>query len=73
MPTAADHDRLQDLRVFLAVPDESAERANLEVFGDKYVKAVTEAMTPAGLITDEYKDGLERLRLRLAISTPRYS
>ena len=38
------------------------------LLGDKYVKALTEAMTPSGVITEEYKDGLDRLRQRLAIS-----
>ena len=41
---------------------------SLELLGDKYVKALTEAMTPSGVITEEYLDGLERLRARLALS-----
>lgn len=37
----------------------------MELLGDKYVKAVTESMMPTGVITEEYLDGLNRLRLRL--------
>jgi hypothetical protein len=40
----------------------------MELLGDKYVKAVTEAMTPTGVIVDEYRPGLERLRSRLQLS-----
>jgi hypothetical protein len=40
-------------------------QVNLELLGDKYVKAVTESMMPTGVITEEYLDGLDRLRMRL--------
>lgn len=40
-------------------------QVNMELLGDKYVKAVTESMMPTGVITEEYLDGLDRLRLRL--------
>ena len=40
-------------------------QVNLELLGDKYVKAVTESMMPTGVITEEYLDGLDRLRIRL--------
>ena len=38
------------------------------MLGDKYVKAVTESMMPTGVITEEYLDGLDRLRMRLGTS-----
>jgi hypothetical protein len=41
----------------------------MELLGDKYVKAVTESMMPTGVITEEYLDGLNRLRLRLGTAT----
>ena len=47
---------------------EMVRRVHLELLGDKYVKAVTESMTPTGVITEEYVDGLERLRMRLGLS-----
>jgi hypothetical protein len=40
----------------------------MELLGDKYVKAVTESMMPTGVITEEYLDGLNRLRLRLGLT-----
>lgn len=43
-------------------------KVNLELLGDKYVKAVTESMMPTGVITEEYLDGLDRLRMRLGTS-----
>lgn len=45
-------------------------KVNLELLGDKYVKAVTESMMPTGVITEEYLDGLDRLRMRLGTSPP---
>jgi len=49
--------------------DAAAAKVSLELLGDKYVKALTEAMTPTGVITEEYLDGLERLRTRLGLTT----
>jgi hypothetical protein len=68
IPSSVDYDRLQELRAFLGVTDEAVGRVHVELFGDKFVKAVSEAMTPSGVIAEEYKDGLERLRQRLSIS-----
>lgn len=48
VPTQSDSDRLASTRGFLSLSQEGAERVNLELLGDKYVKAVSEAMTPAG-------------------------
>lgn len=41
---------------------------NMDLLRDKYIKAVSEAITPAGVIVEEYKDGLERLRNCLQLS-----
>jgi CRISPR/Cas system CMR subunit Cmr6 (Cas7 group RAMP superfamily) len=60
--------RLTNVMNFLDCPQASVNKVNLELFGDKYVKAVTEAMMPSGYITEEYLDGLERLRNRLGLS-----
>lgn len=68
IPSQPDMDRLEAIKEFLGCNDELIEKVNTELFGDKYVKALTEAMTPTGIITDEYEDGLERLRLRLCIN-----
>ena len=59
---------LAELSTFLACDRTSVERVNMEILGDKYVKALTEAMTPSGVITEEYQDGLDRLRSRLGLS-----
>jgi len=67
VPSAEDMARLSSLQQFLDCPADKVARVNLELLGDKYVKAVTEAMTPSGVITEEYKDGLERLRNRLGL------
>ena len=68
VPSEVDMIRLGDLRDFLDCPQEAVNKVNLELLGDKYAKAVTEAMTPSGVITEEYLDGLERLRNRLALT-----
>ena len=65
VPTNNDMERLKKLVTFLDCSIDSVNKVNLELFGDKYVKAVTESMTPTGVITEEYLDGLERLRQRL--------
>lgn len=68
VPTSVDMQRLVDMVEFLDCPAASVSKVNLELLGDKYVKAVTESMTPSGVITEEYLDGLERLRARLGLS-----
>jgi len=68
VPTSVDMDRLSRLKDFLSCNDVSVSRVNMELLGDKYVKALTESMMPTGVITEEYLDGLERLRLRLALT-----
>jgi hypothetical protein len=68
IPTSVDMQRLIDIQNFVGCDEKNVERVHLELLGDKYVKAVTEAMTPTGVITEEYIDGLERLRIRLQLS-----
>jgi hypothetical protein len=68
VPSEVDMIRLNSLKGFLDCPEEAVARVNLELLGDKYAKAVTEAMTPSGVITEEYLNGLERLRGRLGIT-----
>ena len=68
VPSEVDMIRLRDLKGFLDCPEDAVNRVNLELLGDKYAKAVTEAMTPSGIITEEYLDGLERLRNRLGLT-----
>ena len=69
VPTKADVDSLDVLKQFLSIENQPiVSKVNLELFGDKYVKALSEAMTPTGVITEEYVDGLERLRVRLGLS-----
>ena len=59
---------LQQLAEFLQAPSQNVNKVHMEVLGDKYVKALMEAMTPSGVITEEYLDGLERLRDRLMLT-----
>lgn len=68
IPTSVDMQRLADIQTFVGCDEKNVQRVHLELLGDKYVKAVTEAMTPTGVITEEYIDGLERLRTRLQLS-----
>lgn len=68
VPSIDDMQRLAEVRDFLDLKEESADRIHLQAFGDKYIKAVTEAMTPTGVIVEEYLEGLDRLRDRLMIS-----
>lgn len=68
IPTAIDMQQLAQLREFLGCTDYSTGRVHMELLGDKYIKAVTEAMTPSGVISEDYLDGLERLRQRLGLS-----
>jgi len=68
VPSADDMQYLKDLSTFLKCPQETMCKVNLELFGDKYVKALSEAMMPSGIITEEYEDGLTRLSSRLGLS-----
>jgi len=69
VPTINDINDLDVLKQFLAIAHQPiVSKVNLELFGDKYVKALSEAMTPTGVITEEYINGLERLRVRLGLS-----
>ena len=68
VPSEEDSQRLEKLKSFLDVPDGLASKVILEFFGDKFVKAITECMMPTGVLTEEYLEGLERLRRRLRLS-----
>eukprot|EP01031_Cornospumella_fuschlensis_P032618 gene32618-39436_t len=68
VPTADDMNRLVSIQNFLQCPDVAARRVNLVLLGAKYLKALTEAMTPSGIITEDYVAGLDRLRDRLLLS-----
>lgn len=68
IPSAIDMQRLEQVAKFLQCPSTSISKVHVELLGDKYVKAVKESMTPSGTISEEYIDGLNRLRIRLGIS-----
>lgn len=68
VPTAADMSRLATIASFLDCDADNVKKIHLEMFGDKYAKAVSEAMYPSGVITEEYLVGLDRLRDRLGLS-----
>ena len=68
VPSLADMERMKLIKDFLDCPDEAVAKISLELLGDKYVKALTESMTPTGVVTEEYLDGLNRLRVRLGLS-----
>lgn len=68
VPTADDMERLDKLKTFLDCDANSVAKVNLELFGDKYVKAIVESMSPTGVISEEYVDGLNRLANRLGLS-----
>lgn len=48
IPSSVDMQRIADLQSFLGCSAELVGKVNLELLGDKYVKAVTESMTPTG-------------------------
>lgn len=68
IPTDIDMQRLQSISGFLDCSPEIVAKVNLELLGDKYIKALSEAMNPTGVISSEYIDGLERLRQRLQLT-----
>lgn len=67
VPTQEEMDHLAALRDFLGCSANSVAKVHLELFGKKYMKALTDSMTPTGVITDEYVEGLQRLRVRLGL------
>ncbi|CDF34634.1 unnamed protein product [Chondrus crispus] len=56
------------LREFLGLSPEDAAPVHKSCMGPVYEQSVTEAMGPTGIMLDEYKGGLERLRERLGLS-----
>ena len=56
------------IRQFLDLTPEDVHPVHKSVMGPVYEQSVTEAMGPTGIMLDEYKDGLERLRERLGLS-----
>lgn len=68
IPTLDDMTYLAQVQRFVSLRDKLAHDVHVELFGEKYMKAVTEAMTPSGIIADDYVAGLVRLRERLGFS-----
>jgi hypothetical protein len=68
VPSGGDMEELGALSAFLGCSEVLVQKVHMELFGDKYVKALSEAMTPSGVITEEYEEGLVRLRDRLQLS-----
>lgn len=68
IPSGEDMAELESLAAFLGCSEDMVTKVHMEVLGDKYSKALSEAMTPSGVITEEYVDGLDRLRQRLKLS-----
>lgn len=68
IPSGEDMAELERLATFLGCPEEFVAKVHMEVLGDKYSKALSEAMTPSGVVTEEYVDGLNRLRERLRLT-----
>jgi hypothetical protein len=68
IPTSEDMIRLDTVREFLLVPESSSQNVHLDLFGEKYIKAVTESMSLSGVISEEYAPGLVRLRERLGLT-----
>ncbi|CAN8062476.1 unnamed protein product [Agarophyton chilense] len=56
------------LRNFLNLSQEDTAPVHKSCMGPVYEQSVTEAMGPTGIMLDEYKNGLERLRDRLGLS-----
>ena len=68
IPSSVDMDRIARLKEFLGCSESLVAKVNMELLGEKYIKAVKESMMPSGVIAEEYVEGLERLRNRLGIS-----
>jgi hypothetical protein len=68
IPSNDDIQYLNEIQQFLKVKQDDIEKIHLELFGVKYIKALTEAMTPSMTISPEYIDGLHRLRDRLQLT-----
>lgn len=56
------------LREFLGITTEDAAPVHKSLMGPVYEQSVTEAMGPTGIMLDEYRQGLTRLRDRLGLS-----
>lgn len=59
---------LAGIRNFLDLTAEDVAPVHKRCLGPVYEQSVTEAMGPTGIMLDEYKSGLERLRDRLGLS-----
>lgn len=55
-------------RQFLDLNPEDTDPVHKSLVGPVYEQSVTEAMGPTGIMLEEYKKGLERLRARLGLS-----
>jgi hypothetical protein len=70
VPAVADLEKLAVIRAFLGLSEsENVNKVHLELLGEKYVKALTECMTPTGVIAIDYIDGLRRLQGRLGLTS----
>lgn len=56
------------IRQFLSLSREDAHPIHKMCMGPVYEQSVTEAMGPTGIMLDEYRKGLDRLRERLGLS-----
>lgn len=68
IPQEQEAQELFVLREFLGLSTEEAAPVHKFCMGPVYEQSVTEAMGPTGIMLDEYKSGLERLRNRLCLS-----
>lgn len=55
-------------RQFLDLTPDDTDPVHKSLVGPVYEQSVTEAMGPTGIMLEEYKSGLERLRARLGLS-----
>lgn len=61
----------QDLflvRQFMDLSEEDTHEVHKDIMGPIYEQSVTEAMGPTGILLDDYRAGLERLRGRLCLA-----
>ena len=67
-PTTSPYLTYAHINTHIIPPPPPSTHTNHTHTSHRYVKALTEAMTPSGVITEEYQEGLDRLRTRLGLS-----
>lgn len=67
VPTQEEMDRLDRMRDFLDLSEESVQDIYIANLGNKYSKAVAESLAPENTMSMEYAYGLQRLRKRLKL------